>query len=182
MNIVAESSMVILELADSIKTMTRSTRIDLMTGALNGAVEELQNCLSSQPELFSNGKRWEIVEGTPQQKSINLEITLPYESKNPQVLRIKKTYGRAREENKKPILSSKSKIWPHGDIPVTTDDYAVAGINQVKQNETIHGVAFMDTLPLATVACLLIEIVATLQTLITAVDELGQRANFTITV
>ena len=57
-----------------------------------------------------------------------------------------------------------------------------AGEDQVKNHETVQGVAFMDTAPLATVACLLTEIVARLGTVIMAVDELGERANFTSTV
>lgn len=182
MNIVAESSKVILALADSIKTMTRCTSIDLMTDGLNRAAEELQSCLTSQPELFIDSKMWEVLEETSQQKIINLKATRPSESKNPQVLKVKDAIGRAGEEMKKPIISSSDKIWPHGETPATTDDYAVEGINKVKKYETIQGVAFMDILPLATVACLLTEIVARLATLIMAVDELGERANFTTIV
>jgi hypothetical protein len=182
MNIVAESSKIILELADSIKTMTRSTRIDLMHDRLNAAVEELQNCLMSQPELFIDSKRWQIVEETPEHKVVNLKVTPPSESKKPEYLGIKKAEGPAGEANKKPIMSGESKIGSREDIPVIMDDSAVAGKKNVKKYETMQGVAFMDTLPLATVACLLTEIVARLATVIVAVDELGERANFATTV
>jgi hypothetical protein len=179
MNIVAEASKVILELADSIKTMTRIRGINLMMDRLNRAVEELQNCLKAQPGLFIDSKRWQIVEEDPQPKFINVKVMPPSKSENPQVLRIKKADG---EENKKPVISSKSKIWPHTDIPVTSDDSAVDGIHQVQNNETIQDVAFMDTLSLATVACLLTKIVPRLETVITTVDELGELANFAMVV
>lgn len=181
MNIVAESSKVIRELADSIKTMTRSTRIDLMTDRLNSAVEELQNCLMSQPELFIDNKRWQIIEETPEHKVVNLKVTPPSESKNAEFSKIKKAEGLRGEANKSPNISGQSKIWPHEDNPAM-DDSALAGKSNVKKYETIQGVAFMDTLPLATVACLLTEIVARLETVIEAVDELGKRANFKTTV
>lgn len=179
MNIVAESCKVILALEDSIKTMTRFARTDLMTDGLNRAVEELHNCLTSQPELFIDSKKWEVVEENPEHKIINLKATPPSESKNPQVLNVKDANGRTGEAKKKPIISSKSKIWPYAEIPVTTVEYAVTGINKVKKYETVQGVAFMDILPLATVACLLTEIAARLETLIMAVDDLGERAKFT---
>lgn len=183
MNIVAESSKVLLELAESIKTMTRSTRIDLMTDRLSSAVEELQNCLMSQPELFIDNKRWHIIEEiTPQHRVVNLKATPPSESKNPELLKIKKAKGLPDEANKNRIISGQSKIWPQEDNPVMDIDSAVPGKNNVKKYETIQGVAFMDTLPLATVACLLTEIVARLETVIAAVDELGKRANFKTTV
>jgi hypothetical protein len=57
-----------------------------------------------------------------------------------------------------------------------------AGEDQVKNHETVQGVDFMDTAPLATVACLLTEIVASLGTVIMEVDELGEHANLTSTV
>ena len=82
------------------------------------------------------------------------------------------------EANKNPNVSSKNKMWPLKDIPVTTEDSAIAGTDQLKNNGRIQSVAFMEALPLATVSCLLIEIVARLQTLITAVDELGGLAKF----
>lgn len=47
---------VIPELADSFETMTQNTRIDFLTDCLNRTVEELQNSLISQPELFIDGK------------------------------------------------------------------------------------------------------------------------------
>lgn len=165
MNIVAEVSKIIIELAESIKTMTRSTRINLMNSHLNKAVEELQNCLKSQPGLFIDNKRWQIVEEDPRPNFINTKIAKPSKSENTQVLRIKKAAG---EANKKPVISSKTRL-----LPITLDD-SVA----VQNTETVEDVAFMDTLSLATVACLLTKIAARLETVIIAVDELGELANF----
>ena len=91
-----------------------------------------------------------VLEETPQHKIVELELTPPSESKNPQDMR--------RNE-------------AQGEVNITEE--------QVKNHEIVEGVSFMDTAPLATVACLLTEIVARLGTVIKAVDELGERANFT---
>lgn len=174
MNIVTESSKVMVELAESIKTMTRITNIDLMIDRLNRAVEELQNYLMSQPELFIDSKRWQVVDETPEHKIVNLKATPPSESKNLQRFSIMKSEGQAGEEKKMATMSSESKISHRYDVSLTIPDSAK---NNVKY-ESIQSVAFMETLPLATVACLLTEIVARLETVIMAVDELGERANF----
>lgn len=132
---------------------------------LNKAVVELHNCLKSQPQLFIDNKRWQIVEDDPRPNFINVKITPSSKSENPQALRIKKADGDA---NKKPVMSSKNKIWP------LTSDGSVA----VRNSEAVQGAAFMDTFSLATVACLLTKVAARLETVIVAVDELGELANF----
>lgn len=177
-NIVAESTQIILELADSIKTMTRISSVQVMTDRLNRAVEILQNCLTSQPELFLDSKTWQIVKETPQQTLVDFKATPPFESISPRILRIKKAAGRADEANKKPTRSSSTKIYPDQEnIPFRSDD----GINQVQKYERTQGAqAFMETLSLATVACLLTKIVTRLKAVIISVDELGERANFII--
>lgn len=179
MNIVTESSKVMVELADSIKTMTRITNIDLMIYRLNRAVEELQNYLMSQPELFIDSKRWQIVGETPEHKIVNIKATPPSESKNLQLFGITKSEGEKGEGKKMAIMSSEDKISCHEDISLKMDD---SGKNNVKKHESMQSVPFMETLPLATVASLLTEIVARLETVIIAVDELGKRANFTTIV
>lgn len=179
MNIVTESSKVMVELADSIKTMTRITNIDLMIYRLNRAVEELQNYLMSQPELFIDSKRWQIVGETPEHKIVNIKATPPSESKNLQLFGITKSEGEKGEGKKMAIMSSEDKISRHEDISLKMDD---SGKNNVKKHESMQSVPFMETLPLATVASLLTEIVARLETVIIAVDELGKRANFTTIV
>lgn len=151
MNLAAESSKVLLELAESMKTMTRSTRIDHMIDCLNRTVKELQICLVFETKVFIDSKMRDIVlEETPQHKIVELELTPPSESENPQDMR--------RNE-------------AQGEVNIIEE--------QVKNHEIVEGVSFMDTAPLATVACLLTEIVARLGTVIKAVDELGERANFT---
>lgn len=151
MNLAAESSKVLLELAESMKTMTRSTRIDHMIDCLNRTVKELQICLVFETKVFIDSKMRDIVlEETPQHKIVELELTPPSESENPQDMR--------RNE-------------AQGEVNITEE--------QVKNHEIVEGVSFMDTAPLATVAYLLTEIVARLGTVIKAVDELGERANFT---
>lgn len=176
MNIVTESSKVMVELADSIKTMTRITNTDLMIDRLNRAVEELHNYLMSQPELFIDSKRWQFVGETPEHKIVNIKATPPSESKNLQLFSITKSDGEEGEAKKMAIMSSEDKISHPEDISLKMDDF---GKNNVKKHESMQSVPFMETLPLATVASLLTEIVARLQTVIIAVDELGKRANFT---
>lgn len=186
-NIVTESSKIILELADNIKTMTRSTRVQVMTDHLDRAVDELQNCLTSQPELFIDSKSWKIVKETPELEMVNSKTTLPFESRN---RRIEKAAGQPDEANRKPTRSSNGKIWSDEEniplrsdflIPLMSDDFAVAGINQMQKNERTQGAhGFMETLSLAAVACLLTKIVTSLKAVIIAVDELGERANFII--
>lgn len=165
MNLVAQACKIIIELADSIKTMTRSTRVNLMKQHLNKAVEELHNCLKSQPQLFIDNKGWQIVEDDPRPNFINVKVTPSCKSENPQALRIRKADGDA---NKKPVMSSENKIWP------LTSDGSVA----VRNSEAVQGAAFMDTFSLATAACLLTKVAARLETVIVAVDELGELTNF----
>lgn len=161
MNIVAQAAKIIIELAESIKTMTRSTRVNVMNQHLKKAVEELQNCLKSQPELFIDYKRWQIVEENPRPNFINAKITPPSQSENPQVLKIKKADGDANKKRKNKIL------------PLAMYDSAAD-----RNSETVEEVAFMDTLSLATVACLLTKVAARLETVIVAVDQLGELAKF----
>ena len=59
-----ESTNILRELADSIR-MRRSTNSTLMMDQLTAVVENLQNSLSAQPELFINTKRWRVVEQKP---------------------------------------------------------------------------------------------------------------------
>eukprot|EP00253_Pinus_taeda_P003296 PITA_03296 len=179
MNLAAESSKVLLELAESMKTMTRGTRIDLMTDRLNRRVKELQICLVFKPKVFIDSKRQEIMEETPQDKVVDIKLTPPDESENPQDLRRNEPQGRMGETNIDPLISSEKRMWPYEDLPVTMGDSTGAGEKQIQNYEIDEGESFMDTAPLATVACLLTEIVASLGTVIKAVDELGERANFT---
>ena len=80
-----------------------------MTDGLNRAVEELHNCLTSQPELFIDSKKWEVMEENPEHKIINLKATPPSESKNPQVLNVKDTNGRTGEAKKSVLYRAKAK-------------------------------------------------------------------------
>eukprot|EP00253_Pinus_taeda_P003297 PITA_03297 len=179
MNLAAESSKVLVELAESMKTMTRGTGIDLMTDRLNRRVKELQICLLFQPMVFIDSIRQEIMEETPQDKIVDIKLTTPSESENPQDLIRNEPQGRMGETNINPLISSGKRMWPREDLPVTMGDSTGAGEKKIQNYEIVEDVSFMDTANLATVACLLTEIVARLETVIKAVDELGEQANFT---
>lgn len=172
MNIVAQAAKIIIELAESIKTMTRSTRVNVMNQHLNKAVEELQTCFKSQPELFIDNKRWQIMEENPRPNFINVKIMQPSQSENPQVLKIKKADGDANKKRK-------NKTLPLAMYDSAADRNSAMYDSAVDRNsETVKDVTFMDTLSLATVACLLTKVAARLETVIVAVDQLGELANF----
>eukprot|EP01018_Ginkgo_biloba_P012437 Gb_30497 [translate_table: standard] len=186
MSIAAESSNVLMQLAESIRTMTRCSNVDFMMARLNTAVEELQNCLRAQPELFIDSKRWHIIEETPQ---THKESIPPVHDHHP------KDHVRPSEiSDKKKILMLRSVNHEMGTHVMQVHDHDQETCNSNNQRRisgwpqepavnvdaSKQSVAFMDTLPLATVACLLTEIVARLESVVAAVDNLGERANFKI--
>ncbi|KAM1376743.1 hypothetical protein PS1_038727 [Malus domestica] len=117
MKVSSDSSTVIKELAKTMKTMKKSTAIDLLVGEMNNAVLELQEDLKSLPNLF-----------------INRQPQLPQES---------------------------------DDCPENNNTKAEA-----------EAVALMDIIPLVTLASLLIEIVARIEGMVGAVEELAELAEF----
>ncbi|XP_057826515.2 aluminum-activated malate transporter 10 [Cryptomeria japonica] len=143
MQIAAECSKVLIQLADSIKTMTKNPNSDLMIEKMNKAMEELQKCLISHPELFNVSKRWQINDDDGGNNTDS-------EAKNLLQFSIHKQVKNAEKTQKKSAIENSKKT----------------------------AINFMDGLAVATVACLLKEIVARLSTVIKAVDELGKRANF----
>ncbi|GLJ55829.1 hypothetical protein SUGI_1198710 [Cryptomeria japonica] len=149
MKIAGECSKVLTQLAESIKTMTKSTDVDLMMDQLNKAVDELQSCLVYHPELFIDSKRWQVIDDEPVHND-ELGNNTDSESKKLFHSLIYKQMGKTE----KPIKQSAQK----------------------ESKET--SINFMDGLALATVACLLREIVARLSTVIEAVEGLGEMANF----
>ncbi|XP_009358731.1 aluminum-activated malate transporter 10-like [Pyrus x bretschneideri] len=117
MKVSSDSSTVINELAKTMKTMKKSTAIDLLVGEMNNAVLDLQEDLKSLPNLF-----------------INPQPQLPQES---------------------------------DDCPENNNTKAEA-----------EAVALMDIIPLVTLASLLIEIVARIEGMVGAVQELAELAEF----
>nr|XP_028948088.1 uncharacterized protein LOC114820920 [Malus domestica] len=112
----SDSSMVIKELARTMKTMKKSSAIDLLVGEMNNSVLELQEDLKSLPKLFIN----------------------------PQPL---------LQEPESPENNNKTKA-------------------------EAAAVALMDIIPLGTLTSLLIEIVARIEGMVSAVQELAKLAEF----
>ncbi|KAH9317265.1 hypothetical protein KI387_019034 [Taxus chinensis] len=139
MKIASECSKILKELSENITTMTRTTNVDLMIDRLNATVEELQICLTSQPELFIDRKRWQLIVDESLQAQSGHAGIQACQAKN--------------------LLQFNT-------------------VKQVENDPHKDPLNFMDSLALATVACLLREIVARLGTVIEAVEELGERANF----
>lgn len=169
-NVSRESANILRELADSIRTM-RSTNSTLMMDRLTAVVGNLQSSLRAQPELFIDTKRWQTVEEKPFSTSGYFQEGLTRSDKY-HVSSISKTTEHADEEN---ATSFPTMVEEEIQEDVSRNRASkICEMSEIKRSRY----AFMEVLPLASFSALLIETVARLESLIVAVEELGEEAKF----
>lgn len=167
-----ESVNVLRELADSIRTR-RSRNSTIMIDRLAAMVENLQNSLRSQPELFINTKRWRTVEEKPL-------CTSPLGHFQEGLIRsdkfhdssIPKTTEEADEENTMPFRTILEEEMQ--EVVSRNRAIKICKMSEMKRSRY----EFMEVLPLASFIALLIETVARLESVIAAVEKLGEEAKF----
>lgn len=167
-----ESANVLRELADSIRTM-RSRNSTIMIDRLAAVVENLQNSLRAQPQLFINTKRWQTVEEkplcTPGYCQEGLISSDKFHDSS-----IPKTTEQVDEES---TMSFRTSTLEQENIQEDISRNQARKICEMSEMKRSR-YEFMDALPLASVTALLVETVARLQGVIVAVEELGEEAKF----
>lgn len=157
-----ESAIIFRELAETVRTTRRSKNPHLMRDRLRAVVENLQTSLTANPELFIDNKSWQILE-----KNFWVVLNLhasPILNPAKQVDHLISKTSSGTTTNGEDIQADKSR-----DIADK-----MCQMREMKQSSCV----VREVLPLARFYALLLETVAKLESLIMAVEELGECTNF----
>eukprot|EP00253_Pinus_taeda_P010410 PITA_10410 len=160
-----ESANILRELAETVRTTRRSNNPNLMRGRLSAVVENLQNSLTADLELFIDTESSQLLEKNFSEGLTaieNLHASSIQNSEKQADLISKTSPGTSTKGEE--IQADKSR--DRADQMCQT--------RNMKRNSS----AFTEVLPLARFSALLLETVAKLESVIMAVEELGEGANF----
>eukprot|EP01018_Ginkgo_biloba_P007647 Gb_03302 [translate_table: standard] len=173
MKISTEAGSILQELAQNIRDMRRNRPLTSMLEKLSRAMQDLQSSMRAQPELFIDTEKWFIVEEIdPEAHNEEIEVdTLMH----PPCTELSEVKPRSRDHEDVGQHFRRYLSW-NGDQASEHKGLKTALSYRLKEQKQVVG--FLEALPLATFASLLMEIAARLEHIIIAVDELGKLANF----
>ncbi|KAH9302667.1 hypothetical protein KI387_014250, partial [Taxus chinensis] len=169
-----EAAKLLREVSCSIKHMRRCDS-ESMVKQLKLSLKDLQAALHSQPKLLIDSKRWpihKIVENRSEiEEPEDEELGCDKHRKTKQIKKFVSWHGERQERNNEIQIT---QTQPHcHSLPLCANCIDEKPMSR-------QTVEFAEALPLATFAWLLVEIVARLQHVVEAVDELARLADFEV--
>ncbi|KAH9302669.1 hypothetical protein KI387_014252 [Taxus chinensis] len=161
-----EAAKLLREVSCSIKHMRRCDSESMMK-QLKLALRDLQAALHSHPKLLIHSRGWSIEKYLEKGSIEGKDLKFGFDTNKKVLRRLMSWHGEKHDRN------CETQTQPHSH---TLPQCANCIVNEKPMSK--HSVEFAEALPLATFACLLVEIVARLQHVIEVVDELARLANF----
>ncbi|KAH9290349.1 hypothetical protein KI387_034466, partial [Taxus chinensis] len=138
-----------------------------MMELLKLALWDLQAALHSHPKLLIHSRRWSTKKYLEKGSIEGEYVKFGFDTNKKVLRRLMSWHGEKHDRN------SETQTQPHSHTLPECDNCI---INEKPMSK--HSVEFAEALPLATFACLLVEIVARLQHVVEVVDEIARLANF----